>query len=109
MLYNSLKKKPMKHLDLITEDEQSAQKLYLIHHMHHYQEKKDIIHEIHHCLLFSGCSMGGEKYSVEHQLIGKKLYHVVLGEPPEVLYDHEDNNYEIVELISDKKKYYIIK
>lgn len=109
MVYNSLKIKPMKHLDLITEDEQEDQKLYLIHHMHYYQGKNDAIHEIHHCFLFSDLNMQGKKYSTDHLLLERKLYHIINGDSPEVLYDHANNSFKIEELSVKGKKCFILK
>lgn len=98
----------MKHQDLLTEEEQEKQKLYLVHHMHHYLNNDEALHELHHCSLFSKPDMQGEKYSLEHLISEGKLYHVLNKKPENVLYDHANNSFEIKEIEINHKNYYIL-
>jgi len=96
------------HQNLISEGEQLKTGLYDIHHMHHYQDGDTVIHEIHHCPLFSETEMKGEEFSQEHLLIDQKLYHILLGNPPTLVYDHADKSYNVEEKEINNQKYYII-
>jgi hypothetical protein len=84
-------------------------KLYLIHHMHHFQSGKNIKHELHHCFLFAKKSMGGKKYSIIHKVIKKELLHCISGNFEGNLYDHTNNTYEIVSKNIDGKRISVIK
>lgn len=97
----------VKHNDLLTEEEQDT--LYLIHHMHHFKRGNKIVHELHHCPLFSQKNMEGEKFNLDHLTTKNKLYHIVLGNPPTTLYDHQNNIFKITSLEHRKKKYCQIK
>jgi len=83
----------MIHHDLLTEEEQV--RLYLIHHMHHYPKKTEVIHELHHCFLFLKPNMKGNKFSVEHLYIKGSLYHIIKRKTPVILYDHANNKFNI--------------
>lgn len=96
----------MKHRDLISEKLQS--RLYLIHHMHHYQRKNEVIHELHHCFLFSKPNMKGEKFSVKHLFLKDKLYHVLEGKVPEILFDHANNSFTIKRKEINHQTYFVI-
>lgn len=98
----------MNHQDLLTEKEQEEQKLYLVHHMHHYQNKDGVAHELHHCPLFTKPNLEGDQYSLEHLVFEKKLYHILDRKPEGNLYDHANNSYQIKELEFANKKYYTI-
>lgn len=70
--------------------------LYLLHHIHHYVNKKGkIFHEWHHCFLFSKKNLKGKKYKTRHLLIKNKLYHVLEEKFSGILYDHANNPYII--------------
>lgn len=70
--------------------------LYLVHHIHHYVNKRGkISHELHHCFLFSKKDLRGKKYKIGHLLIKNKLYHVLEEEFSGILYDHANNSYAI--------------
>lgn len=97
----------MKHNNLLTEQEQG--RLYLIHHMHHYNDGKDIVHELHHCFLFDQEGMHGEKYTVSHLMIGGKLHHILDKNPPKVVFDHADNSFNVDEMELNGKKYYVVR
>lgn len=71
-------------------------KLYLIHHMHHFESGKNIEHELHHCFLFEKKNMGGKKYSIIHKVIKKELFHCIDGSFEGKLYDHANNAYEMI-------------
>lgn len=82
-----------KHLKSLTFDEW----LYLIHHLHHLKSEKDgIIHEIHHCFLFSKKNGRGEKFKVKHLLKGNRLYHILDKDFSGILFDHANNSYNII-------------
>ena len=97
----------MKHKDLLSEKDQ--ERLYLVHHMHHYPDKKEVIHELHHCFLFSKKNMSGDKYSLNHFMYAKKLYHVLNKKSDTaVLYDHANREHMVGKLEVDDKTYYFI-
>ena len=97
----------MRHQDLISEKDQ--EKLYLIHHMHHYQNGSNAVHELHHCPLFSEKEMKGKKYSIAHLLIDEKLYHILDRKPESVLYDHANNSFPTKTLtFGEKVIHYLI-
>lgn len=70
-------------------------KLYLIHHMHHFEFGKNVEHELHHCFLFAKKNMIGKKYSIIHKVIKKELFHCISVNFEGKLYDHANNAYEI--------------
>lgn len=98
----------MNHQDFLTEKEQEKQKLYFVHHMHHYQDGDQAQHELHHCPLFTKPNLEGDQYSLEHLVFAEKLYHVLDRKSENVLYDHANNSYQIKELNFSNKKYYTI-
>lgn len=70
--------------------------LYLIHHLHHYKTKNGkVVHEIHHCFLFSKKNEEGEKFKVNHLLYKNKLYHILEEDFSGILFDHANNSYKI--------------
>ena len=71
------------------------EKLYLLHHMHHFQSGKNVEHELHHCFLFSEKNMKGKKYVIIHKNVEEKLYHCLAGNFEGKLYDHANNVYII--------------
>lgn len=71
------------------------EKLYLLHHMHHFQSGKNIEHELHHCFLFEKKEMKGKKYLIIHKVIKKELLHCIVGNFEGKLYDHANNVYLI--------------
>lgn len=100
-------KKDHKHLEL--KSLKFDEWLYLIHHIHHYiDKKKRISHELHHCFLFSEKNLKGKKFKVKHLLIKNKLYHVLEKEFSGILYDHANNSYKIVYKKIGKDKYSLI-
>ena len=79
-------------------------KLYLIHHMHHFEYGKNIKHELHHCFLFAKKNMGGKRYSIVHKAMKKELLHCISGNFEGKLYDHTNNVYGIIgEKINGKR------
>lgn len=96
----------MQHKNLLTEEEQ--ERLYLIHHMHHLEDNNEVIHELHHCLLFSQPNMQGEGFSVGHLLAEEKLYHILDKPAPRALYDHANNSFLILEIEIGNQKYQIV-
>ena len=98
----------MNHQDFLTEKEQEEQKLYFVHHMHHYQDEDQAIHELHHCPLFTKPNLKGDQYSLEHLIFEGKLYHILDKKPENVLYDHANNSYQAKELEFDHEKYYTV-
>lgn len=96
----------MQHRDLITEQEQEEQRLYFVHHMHHYKDGEDTTHELHHCFLFSEPNMEGEKYTIEHLISEGELHHILNKKPEEVVYDHANNSFKTKEIELENKKYY---
>ena len=83
-------------------------KLYLIHHMHHFQSGRNIKHELHHCFLFARKSMKGKKYSIIHKVAKKELLHCISGNFEGKLYDHADNVCEIKIVTVNGKKLSVI-
>ncbi|MFA6193832.1 MAG: hypothetical protein WC726_03170 [Parcubacteria group bacterium] len=83
-------------------------KLYLIHHMHHFQSGKNIKHELHHCFLFARKSMKGKKYSIIHKVAKKELLHCISGNFEGRLYDHANNVYKIINKNIDGKRISVI-
>lgn len=96
----------MKHQDLIKEADQKS--LYLIHHMHHYPDNQEVIHELHHCYLFSQPNMEGEKYSVDHLFKEGQLYHVLNRKSPDLVFDHANNKFNIQEKKLAGKIYHVL-
>ena len=85
------------------------EKLYLLHHMHHFQSGKNIEHELHHCFLFEKKNMKGKKYSVYHRIIAKKILHCISGNFEGKLYDHANNAYGIISENINGKRISIVK
>jgi len=84
--------------------------LYLIHHIHHYVDKKGkVSHEIHHCFLFSKKNLGGNKFKIKHLVIKNKLYHVLEKKFVGILYDHWGNPYKIINEETESTKYSLVK
>jgi len=75
-------------------DEQ--EKLYLIHHMHHFKDGQNVNHELHHCFLFSKKNMRGGRYSVIHKRNKNDVFHCIDAQFEGVLYDHKNNSFKIV-------------
>ena len=96
----------MKQKNLLTEREQ--RRFYLLHHMHHFEEKKQVIHDLHHCFLFAKRGMKGEKFKIKHLLTKGKLFHVLDKNYNGYLYDHTNNKFKITEKKIKNKKYSII-
>lgn len=96
----------MQHKNLLTEEEQ--ERLYLIHHMHHLKGSNEVIHELHHCPLFSEPDMQGEKFSVDHLFVENKLYHILDKQAPQTLYDHTNNSFPILEVGINNRKYFVV-
>jgi hypothetical protein len=69
--------------------------LYLVHHMHHIKRGDKIEHELHHCPLYSKKSMQGQRYQIEHCLVGDKVIHRIKEQFTGKLYDHANNAYLI--------------
>jgi hypothetical protein len=90
-------------------NEKDQEKLYLLHHMHHFESGKGVVHDLHHCDLFSQKNMRGSKLQIKHLLIGKKLFHVLNTKHIGHLYDHNNNEFEIKEKNIDDIIYYVIK
>lgn len=85
------------------------EKLYLLHHMHHFRDGNKISHELHHCFLFNGKSMQGKRYSVTHKTNEDKLYHCVSECLENKLYDHAGNVYLIIKKKINGKRVSTIK
>lgn len=96
----------MKHDELLSEADQ--QRMDLVHHMHHYPDGDEIIHELHHCFLFSQKNMQGNKYSLDHLVYSGKLYHVLDRESPPTLYDHANNAFQVVKKGFNQKTYFVV-
>jgi hypothetical protein len=75
--------------------DRQIQKLYLIHHMHHFQNNVEIYHELHHCFLFEGKDMKGDKHIVSHSTSDGRLQHVVEGDYTGTLFDHDNNVFDV--------------
>jgi len=86
-----------------------CEKLYLIHHMHHFKSGKNIEHELHHCFLFAKKNMKGKKYSIAHKSIKKELLHCITGNFEGILYDHANNVYEIISEDISRERISVIK
>ena len=70
--------------------------LYLIHHLHHFRSGKGrVIHEIHHCPLFSKKNKKGKRFNIKHLLKGDKLYHILGEDFSGIVFDHDNNSYKI--------------
>ena len=88
--------KPEKHSDVFVNNSDSYQKkLYLIHHIHHFVEDNMIVHELHHCFLYTKADMKGDKYSVSHKLVANELEHALNIRFNGRLYDHDNNEFNV--------------
>jgi len=85
--------------------------LYLVHHPHHYLSKKDAIHELHHCFLYSQPNMKGKRYKIKHLYVDVSLFHGVSPDCSEkILYDHRNNKFKLASVADTKgKKHLYIK
>lgn len=84
-------------------------RLYLIHHMHHFKLKRGTRHELHHCCLFEGKNKKGKKYYIVHRIFADKVYHCLADKFEGRLFDHANNAFQITKkLIKNKKIYEII-
>ena len=72
------------------------EKLYLLHHMHHFRVGKNIEHELHHCFLFEKKNMKGGRHIIIHKVIKGELLHCIVGKYEGKLYDHTNNVYEVI-------------
>lgn len=89
--------KPEKHSDLqTTKIDNNFSKLYLIHHMHHFETDEGVRHELHHCLLYSDKDMRGNKYQISHFVKNKELYHCVDKNYSGILFDHDNNEFDVI-------------
>lgn len=83
-------------------DEES---LYLVHHAHHYLNKKDATHELHHCFLYSKPGMKGTKHRIEHLYVDVSLFHKISPKAQEkILYDHQNNKYKLSSINDSRGK-----
>lgn len=95
-------------------ESEKEDKLYRLHHMHHFLKNKKVTHEIHHCFVFGEKQMRGEKFEVYHFVSGKDVFHCLRlnkkdAMPPAVVYDHADRKYKITPLtIYGKQVYKVI-
>lgn len=97
----------MPQKNLLTEEEQK--RLYLVHHMHHFQDRnKKVIHDLHHCYLFTKKGMKGERFRMKHLLVKNNLFHVLDKSFVGFLYDHKNNRFKIAERKIGDKKYSIV-
>ncbi len=100
----------MKYENLLTEREQ--RRLYLVHHMHHFKKrtkgKNVVVHDLHHCYLFSKKNMKGEKFKIGHLLFNNKIFHVLNKKHSGFLYDHENNKFKVKEIVIKNKKYFFV-
>jgi hypothetical protein len=85
------------------------EKLYFIHHMHHFGSGKNIEHELHHCFLFERKNMAGKKYSVIHETVKNKLFHCVDDDFEGKLYDHSNNAFIVAKKKINGKRISAIK
>jgi hypothetical protein len=83
-------------------------KLYLIHHMHHFQSGKNIKHELHHCFLFEKKDTKGRKYAIIHKTFKGELLHCIAGNFEGKLYDHTNNSYKIISRNINEKRISVI-
>jgi hypothetical protein len=90
-------------------EDDAYERLYLIHHMHHFQKKGGIIHDLHHCFLYSAKNQKGIRFSVVHRDIKGDLYHCLTKKFTGSLYDHKNNEFKIIEMLFNQRKYFIIK
>lgn len=89
-------------------EEKAYERLYSIHHMHHFWSKKGACHELHHCYLFEKKNKQGKKYCVVHRIFSDKVYHCLANEFEGWLFDHTNKAYKIVKKIIKGKKIYEI-
>ncbi|MCX6702581.1 MAG: hypothetical protein NTW60_01805 [Candidatus Wolfebacteria bacterium] len=87
--------------NLLTEKEQ--ERLYLVHHMHHFKAGKGVKHDLHHCPLFAKAGMKGREFKIKHHLSEGKLLHIIDGVFTGVVYDHVNRKF-IVKKIKIKNK-----
>lgn len=85
------------------------EKVYLIHHMHHFGSTNRIAHELHHCFLFEKKNMKGRKYSVVHETHKGNIYHCVSRGFEGVLFDHKNNMFNIRKRKIGRRRIYEIK
>jgi hypothetical protein len=86
----------------------ACERLYLIHHMHHFRSKKRMRHALHHCYLFEKNNEQGKKYYIVHRIFPGRVYHCLAGEFEGRLFDHAGNVYKIVKKIIKGEKIYEI-
>ncbi len=73
------------------------EKVYLIHHMHHFEwPGKKVEHALHHCFLFSKKNMKGKKYTIIHQVYKGNVYHCISEKFIGKLYDHTNKVFNII-------------
>jgi len=93
--------------NLLTEKQQ--QRLYLVHHMHHFRSgKTSAAHNLHHCFLFTGKKMTGRKYTIRHLLANGRLYHILTKNFSGALYDHADHAFKIKPLRIKNRVYSLV-
>jgi len=93
--------------NLLTEKQQ--QRLYLVHHMHHFRSgKTGVAHDLHHCFLFTGKKMAGDRYAIRHLLTSGRLCHVLDKNFSGLLYDHAGHAFKIKPLKIKNKIYSLV-
>ena len=80
-----------KNSDYCYKAEDSKPWLYLLHHMHHCKE--NCAHKIHHCFAIGE---NGEEFEIEHLIFEDRLYHIILGNPANIVKDHLGNQFKVV-------------
>ena len=72
------------------------EKVYLIHHMHHFKNGSSVKHELHHCFLFSQKNMRGKKYPIIHKTDKSNVLHCIDAKFEGIFYDHKNNNFKVI-------------
>ncbi len=85
------------------------EKIYLVHHMHHFGSGNKVMHELHHCFLFEKKNMKGKKYFIIHKTYKNNIYHCISEKFEGILFDHANNKFNIMKKKIGNKLIYEIK
>lgn len=83
--------------------------IYLIHHMHHFKDGRNVNHELHHCFLYSQKNESGERISIIHKIYKNDVFHCISKKFSGILYDHQNNSFHILPIRLNNKMAYEIK
>lgn len=105
MLAIKLEKNKIYHKNK-TEDKYN--RLYLLHHMHHFASKNSAKHELHHCFLYSKKNQKGQKFIIKHVTGNSMVLHAINKDCSGCLYDHANHEFKIKKIKIKNRDYFII-